>query len=259
MPTRRLDETHALVCGGTAGIGLASARALLREGAPRLALVGRSAERGNAARVDLAREHPSAEIAFIACDATDPDGLERMVEEAASRLGRIDVLVSTAGGDPRPRLLHKIALAEVMPTIEMVAGGTILPARAVLPHMMANGGGSIICLASDAAKVATPGETVIGAAMAAIVMFCRGMAWEAKRSGIRVNCITPSVVEDTPLYGRLKEDDFSRRLFARAEQLADLGVATSADLAELVVFLASPAAAKITGQTISVTGGISAV
>lgn len=259
MPARNLDETGALVVGGTAGIGFASARALLAAGVPRLIVVGRSRHRGADVVAQLKAAHSSADIGFLACDATKPADLETMAAEALTRLGRIDVLVSTAGGDPRPKLLHKIPLDAIMPTIEMVAGGTILPARAVLPHMMAQGGGSVICLASDAGKVATPGESVIGAAMAAIAMFCRGMAWEAKRSGIRVNCLTPSVVEDTPLYSRLKEDEFSRKLFAKAELLADLGVVNSADLAALVVFLASPAAARITGQTISVTGGISAV
>lgn len=259
MTVRPFEQAAALAIGGTAGIGLASARALLRAGLARVVLAGRSPARGEAARAQLAAEHPKAEVLFMACDATNPDALQSLVAQAVSAAGRIDILVSSAGGDPRPRLLHKIPLGEVMPTIEMAAGGIILPARAILPHMMENGGGAVICLASDAAKVATPGESVIGAAMAAITMFCRGMAWEAKRSGIRVNCLTPSIVKDTPLYGRLMDDDFSRRLFTRAEELADLGLVTAGDLAELVVFLASPAAARITGQTISVTGGISAV
>jgi NAD(P)-dependent dehydrogenase (short-subunit alcohol dehydrogenase family) len=118
--------------------------------------------------------------------------------------------------------------------------------------------GSIICIASDAAKVATPGEVAIGAAMAAIVMFCRGLAIEAKRSGIRVNCLTPSVVRNTPFYDMLMADPFAGRLFAKAERLAMLGVAEPEDLGALVAFLASPAAARLTGQTISINGGISA-
>jgi 2-hydroxycyclohexanecarboxyl-CoA dehydrogenase len=257
MTPPAIEQSSALIVGGTAGIGLASAKALLRAGLPRLVVVGRSADRGEAVRSQLSAGHPDAAIAFLQCDATNPGQLESMVVDAVSFLGRIDILVSTAGGDPRPRLLHNIPLDQIVPTMEMVAGGIILPARAVLPHMMEHRSGSVICLASDAAKVATAGETVIGAAMAAIVMYCRGMAWEAKRNGIRVNCLTPSVVGDTPLYGRLKEDEFSRRLFAKAEGLANLGIVNAADLADLVVFLASPAAARITGQTISVNGGIS--
>jgi len=82
---------------------------------------------------------------------------------------------------------------------------------------------------------------------------------EAKRHGIRVNCLTPSIVGDTPLYGKLKADPFASRLFVKAEDMADLGIVTAADLAEAVVFLASPSAARMTGQTISITGGISAI
>ena len=136
--------------------------------------------------------------------------------------------------------------------------GTLQTCRAALPHMAAQGGGAIVNLASDAAKLATPGETVLGAVMAALVMFTRTLAMEAKRNGIRVNCLTPSIVRDTPLYDRLMADDFSGKLFAKAEAMAHLGVVTPADLAPMVVYLASPAAAKLTGQAISINGGISA-
>ena len=248
-----------MVVGGTAGIGLACAHSLLARGLPRIIIAGRSIERGEAASAQLEALYPNASVSFKQCDATDATAAQELADAAVEDMGRIDILVSCGGGDPRPRLLHDIAISEIMPTIAMVVAGIVLPARAVLPHMMAQGGGSVICLASDAAKVATPGETVIGAAMAAIVMFCRGMAYEAKRSGIRVNCLTPSIVQGTPLYDRLMADPFSRKLFGKAETMASLGVVEPEDLGATVAFLASPDAAKITGQTISITGGISAV
>ena len=125
--------------------------------------------------------------------------------------------------------------------------------------MTEQGGGAIICIASDAGKLATPGESAIGAAMASIAMFCRTMAVEAKRNGIRVNCLTPSIVQGTPLYDKLMAHEFAGKLFSKAEKMASLGVVTPEDIAEMVVFLASPASAKTTGQTISITGGISAI
>jgi len=259
MAAKPIGEASALIFGGTAGIGLASAEALLRDGLPRLVVVGRNAERGEAARRRLSAACPEATVGFMACDATRPDEVAATVERAAATMGSIDILVSSAGGDPMPRLLHTIPLEEVMATITQICSGVLLPARAVLPYMTTQGGGAVVCFASDAAKIATPGETVIGAAMAAITMFCRGMAWEAKRHGIRVNCLTPSIVGDTPLYAKLKADAFAGRLFGKAETMADLGIVTAADLAEAVVFLASPAAARMTGQTISITGGISAI
>jgi 2-hydroxycyclohexanecarboxyl-CoA dehydrogenase len=259
MSAKRIEASTALVVGGTAGIGLACAQALLHAGLLRLTICGRSAERGRSARESLVHRYADAAIAFREVDATDARALHDVVDASAREMGTIDILVSCGGGDPRPRLLHEIPLEDVIPTITMVTSGIVLPARAVLPYMMAQRGGAIICLASDAAKIATPGETVIGAAMAAIVMFCRGMAYEAKRSGIRVNCLTPSIVQSTPLYGRLMEDGFSRKLFGKAETMASLGVVQPEDLAAMAVFLAGVEGAKITGQTISITGGISAI
>jgi 2-hydroxycyclohexanecarboxyl-CoA dehydrogenase len=89
------------------------------------------------------------------------------------------------------------------------------------------------------------------------MMFSRGLALEAKRHGVRVNAITPSIVRGTPLYDTLMEHPFASKLFNKAEAMASLGVVDADDLAQLVVFLASPAAAKISGQCISMNGGIS--
>jgi NAD(P)-dependent dehydrogenase (short-subunit alcohol dehydrogenase family) len=134
----------------------------------------------------------------------------------------------------------------------------MLLTREVLPVMREQGGGSIVTIASDAAKVATPGESVLGAAMAAIVMFSRVTAIEAKRDGIRVNVVTPSLIAGTPTAENVLRDGFSKRLFEKAAELAHLGVAEPDDLASLIVFLGGPGAARLTGQAISVNGGISA-
>lgn len=247
----------ALVTGGTQGIGLACADALLAAGS-RVIVVGRSAERGRAAAAALMAKHPAATVEAVSADVATPDGATAAVAACIEAWGRIDTLVSCAGGNPVPRLQHETAIGDVPRIIATTTSGVLLPARAALEPMMRRRSGSIICIASDAAKVATPGEAAIGAAMAAIVMYCRTLAIEAKRSGIRVNCLTPSVVRDTPFYDDLMRDPFASRLFGKAERLAMLGVVQPVDLAALVAFLASPAAARITGQTISVNGGISA-
>ncbi len=127
-----------------------------------------------------------------------------------------------------------------------------------MPHLIARAGGVIVNLASDAAKVATPGEALQGALKAGVVMFSRTLALEASRYGIRVHAITPSVVKGTAAYERIMASEFSQKLFAKAESKAKLGVVEPADIAPLVVFLAGPGAAKMTGQAISVNGGISA-
>lgn len=247
-----------LVTGGTAGIGLACAEALLRSGMCRIMIAGRTEARGLQARDFLSKRAPDADVRFVAADVTTPAGATLAAESCVSAFGQIDILVSCAGGNPKPRLMHEIPIENISGIIASITSGVLLPVRAVLDHMMREGRGSIICIASDAAKVATPGEVAIGAAMAAIVMFCRGLAIEAKRSHIRVNCVTPSIVRDTPFYAELMADPFSAGLFSKAERLASLGVVVPDDLAALVVFLAGPGASRLTGQTISINGGISA-
>jgi NAD(P)-dependent dehydrogenase (short-subunit alcohol dehydrogenase family) len=130
--------------------------------------------------------------------------------------------------------------------------------RAVLPSMRAQRGGVIINIASDAAKTATPGESVLGGAMAAIAMFSRTAAIEGKRDGIRVNVLTPSLILGTMAGERSMAGGFSAKLFSKAIEAAHLGVTHPDDLAGLIVFLSGPDASLLTGQAISVNGGISA-
>jgi NAD(P)-dependent dehydrogenase (short-subunit alcohol dehydrogenase family) len=256
--TRNDSEPVALVCGATAGIGLAIAAALLRDGTRRMVIVGRDPERGVAARRRLLGAAPGADVRFEAADVSRPEAAVAVVESCVGAFGRLDTLVSLAAGDPMPRLLHDTPIEAVPEIIRTITSGILLPLRAALPQMMVQGSGSMTCIASDAAKVATPGECAIGGAMAAVAMFCRSLALEAKRSGIRVNCVTPSIVQATPLYDKVMSDPFASRLFGKAERRAGLGVVRPDDLAELVAFLASPAACRLTGQTISLNGGISA-
>ena len=248
-----LAEQGVLIPGGTSGIGLACARAFIAAGAT-VRIVGRNAERGATAADDLG---PRA--GFLQADCADPREVERMVTQAAAQMGRIDTLVCSLGGTRLPELLHRQSLDDIRVSLNHDLAPFLYAGRAVLPVMMAQDGGAVINIASDAGKIATPGESVIGAGMAAIIQFTRGLAIEGKRDGIRANTITPSLVEGTPLTKRLLEEGtFAAKLFAKARPLAGLGPTWPEDLAALAVFLASPSAAKITGQAISVNGGISA-
>jgi len=253
-----LNDATALVFGGSAGIGLACAKAYAAAGVPRIMLAARNKERGNAA-VDLIRaEYPQCIVRFCPADATVTEGAQAATNACVDAFGGIDILLSTAGASAMPAIFHTIDIDDIAPAINGLLYGAIYPARAALPHMMERGRGVILTVASDAAKVATPGEVAIGAAMAGVVMFSKGLAIEAKRSGIRVNCLTPSIVRDTPLYDQLMADPFAGKLFNKAEKLAALGVVEPDDLAQMAVYLASPAAARLTGQAISINGGISA-
>lgn len=255
MPTvKQLSETRALIVGGTAGIGFACAKRLIEADVAQIVIAGRNAERGMKAADSLGER-----VTYMQCDASDPTQTVALAGKANASMGGIDLLLSCGGGDPMPSLLHKIAPQNLIPTMNDIQAPILQPAHAVLPYMTEQGGGTVLCMASDAGKLATPGESAIGAAMASIAMFCRTMAVEAKRHGIRVNCLTPSIVSGTPLYDKLMEHEFAGKLFGKAEKMAALGIVIPEDIAEMVVFLASPASAKTTGQTISITGGISAI
>ncbi|MEO1330570.1 MAG: SDR family oxidoreductase [Pseudomonadota bacterium] len=262
---RPLQDQSAIVVGATSGIGRATAIALAVAGLRAIRLVGRSAARGADALDAVRVAAPGAiDADFIEADCADGAAAEAMATGAARAMGRIDLLVTSAGGANLPELLFKQPIG----AIESVLTRDLLPnlnaVRAVVPVMMDQPdggapGGCLLAVASDAGKVATPGETVIGAAMAATIQFMRGVAVEGRRNGIRANTLTPSLVEGTPLTDRLMaEGTFSKKLFEKARPMAALGPTYAEDLAALAVFLASPAAAKITGQAISVNGGISA-
>lgn len=250
---RVLEESRVLIVGGTAGIGLATARAFVAAGA-RVAIVGRSAERGTAAAASL-----GTAARFLQADAADTDAVAAMVEHAENTLGRIDTVVASPGTTRLPELLHRQSLEEIRQALTQDLAPVLYVTRAALPALKRAGGGCVIAVASDAGKTATPGEAVIGAGMAAIIQFMRTVGIEGKRDNIRANTLTPSLVEGTPLTERLMaEGTFSAKLFAKARALAHLGPTEAEDLAALAVFLASPAARRITGQAISVNGGISA-
>lgn len=251
------DQT-VLIAGGTSGVGLASALRLAEAGVPRLVLSGRDAARGERARAQVLAHSPRTDVLFRACDAGAPGAAEALVADTLDHFGGLDTVVCSTASSHRPELLHRLSEDDIVGTLTDQALPPLLLTRAAWGHLRGQGGGCVLTVASDAAKVATPGESALGAAMAAIVMYSRVAAIEGKRDGIRVNALTPSLIADTATTEHVMRDGFSRKLFEKAATQAHLGVATADDLAHLVVFLSSPSAARITGQAISANGGISA-
>ena len=258
MKVSRLEDTVAVLTGSSAGIGLEIACQLAESGAKGIVLNGRSEQTGQAALEAVRSRAPQCDVRFVAGDATVVDDIHALIDTSMRTFGRIDVLVNSIGGGLSPRPFTATPADAFLDLANRHFLGAVHASHSVLPHMIAQDGGVILNMASDAGKVATPGETVIGALKAATIMFSRTLALETARWGVRVHCLTPSIVRLTPNYDRLMSDDFSRKLFQRAEARAALGVTTPADIARLAVFLASPAAANMTGQAISVNGGISA-
>ena len=246
-----------LITGGTSGIGFAAAVRLARASGARIVLNGRDLARGEAASANLRRLAPDAAVAFVAADVSDKDAAAALMARASEHLdGPIGVLVNAAGGDFVPTLFHETPLGDIEGIVRHWLLSTMVCCSLALPRM--RDGGAIVNVASDAAKVPTPGEAVVGAAMAGIAMFSRTLAMEAKRRGIRVNVVTPSLVRDTQTFSRVTAGGFSAKLFDKATRAAHLGIPEPDDVAATIAFLAGPDASHMTGQVISVNGGISA-
>ncbi|SDQ24114.1 SDR family oxidoreductase [Pseudovibrio sp. Tun.PSC04-5.I4] len=256
---RKLNESSAVIVGGTSGIGFAAAKTLLKSGLQKLTICARDVTKGRNALSKLAAEFPGAYLHFVQCDASDPHRTETAITHAELAMGRIDILVSSGSIGALPRPLEEVKMQDLMPSITALMSSILHPVRAVMPVMTKQRCGSIICLTSDVAFNPTYGSTVIGAGSAGIVMFCRTLAEEAKLSCIRVNCVSPSIVHGTSLYERLKKDPFASDIISKVEKNAQLGEIMPDEVAEAICFLAGPNSAKITGQTINVSGGSSTV
>lgn len=246
-----------MVTGGTSGIGLAAVMRFAADPAARIVINGRNPDRGEAACQAVRARFPSASVEFVAADVSTQTDSARLFADAAAYFGgSIDVLVNSAGGDFAPALFHDVPLDECDGIVRHWLLATIYCCHHALSRM--TDGGAIVNVASDAAKVPTPGEAIVGAAMAGIAMFSRTLAMEAKRRGIRVNVVTPSLVSGTLTHDRVTRGGFSARLFQKATAAAHLGIPVPDDVAATIEFLAGPGAARMTGQVVSVNGGISA-
>jgi 2-hydroxycyclohexanecarboxyl-CoA dehydrogenase len=249
--------TNAIVTGGSGGIGVETAALLAEQGVRKIIINGRDSSRGERARAEILRRVPNASVDFVAADVSRAQGADELFRKVASLIDApLAVLVNCGGGDFAPELFQQIPADHLDEIIRHWLSSRMHCCRAALPLM--SRGSTIINVASDAAKVPTPGETAIGAAMAAVAMFSRTLALEVKRQGIRVNVVTPSIVDGGRLRARISAGGFGGKLFEKASAAAHLGVATERDVAEVIVFLASDRAARMTGQVISINGGISA-
>lgn len=249
----------ALVTGSTAGIGLRTAEQLARAGCELVLVNGRSEKSGQEAMAELKANVPHGRFELVLADYHRQDDLDRMFATAKDR-GGLDIFVHTCMTDGGSGL--KPFMETTREDWRAVIDGLFLSllecCHRAVPQMLAKGGGAIVSFASDAAKVATPGESVNGGALAANVMFCRTAGLELARNNIRVNAVTPSITRGTKTYDKVMAAPFSKKLFEKAETRARLGVAYAENVAPMAVFLASPLASHITGQVVSVNGGISA-
>lgn len=242
----------AVVVGGTSGVGLEVSRLLAEAGVSRLVLVGRKRAVGEAAALALRATFRGIDARFEQCDVTRQDECDRLFVSSP-----IDILVHTAGGNLAVDLFSSMAPERYEDVIDGHFLSFVRCCHAARQGLVESGG-KIVVVASDAGKVATPGEAMVGAMKAATMMFVRTLAMEWKRDGIRVNCVSPSIIEGTASFDQIMAQDKTRRIFEKAVNRAHLGVPTAEDVAKAVLYFCGEGAERVTGQVLSVNGGISA-
>ncbi len=244
---RGLDGRCALVTGAARGIGRAIAERLAEEGA-RVAVSDLSLPDAESTAVEIGSGAIGVEL-----DVTDDTSIRRAVDDVVERLGAIDVLVNNAGWDRMEPFVESSAETWDL-VLAINLRGPIAVTRAVLEQMVERGSGRIVSISSDAGRVGSSGEAVYSGAKAGIMGFSRTIAREVARHGINVNTVCPGPTNTALLQGEAERNPNLVKALARAIPFGR--PAEPAEIAAAVAFLASDDAAFITGQALSVSGGL---
>ena len=248
-----VQKQVALITGGTSGIGLATAK-LFAERGYFVAVMGRSVKRGEAAIRDL----PRGRAVFIRGDVSKIDDCENAVKECVKHYGDINVLVNSAGIYAEHDL-SDIDEGEYLRIMDTNVKGTLFMCRAALA-LLAKNGGAVVNVASDAGIRGNYRCALYSASKGAVVALTRSLALDYSFCKVRINAVAPGDVM-TPM----TEEQLQTSSFGREEELNMMSslyplgrIAAPEEVAEAIVFLASPAASFITGTILSVDGGLTA-
>lgn len=241
------DGKIALVTGGASGIGKATLMTLAQAGA-RVICADIDRAKGTALAEEAGRSGLS--VAFAPIDLTDSASVRACAADVLQRHARVDILVNAAGFSA----FHLFAETPPDYIDKAIAGnltGALHLTQALLPPMIAAGHGKIVNVASDAGRVGSTGETAYAAAKGGLIAFTKSLAREVARHTINVNCVCPGPT-DTPLLDTRSEK--LKDAFIKAIAFRRLG--KPQEIADAIVFLAGEKSSYITGQVLSVSGGL---
>jgi NAD(P)-dependent dehydrogenase (short-subunit alcohol dehydrogenase family) len=244
-----LEGTAALVTGGGSGIGRATALLLAARGASVLVA---DIDGGSAEKV-------AAEIgvggSFMQVDVTQPDHVDAMVQQAVAAYGGLHVAINNAGTSGMFGATADVDPEEWRRVIDLNLTGVFLCMRAEIPAILAAGGGAIVNTSSGAGLMGFAGLPAYVASKHGVIGLTRAAALEYSAKGIRVNCVCPGTVR-TPMLEAFTGDEATLQAMGRAMPIKRL--ATPEEIAEAMVWLASPAASYVTGHALAVDGGAAA-
>ena len=246
-----LTGRTALVTGAGRGIGAAIATALAAAGAA-VAVADLAEDAAEATAATLAKEYGVPTLG-LRVDISDGASVKAAVSGVERQLGPVDILVNNAGIDKIEQFID--STEETWDRLISVnLKGTILVTRAVLDGMMSRGYGRIVSIASDAGRVGSSGEVVYSATKGGVIAFTKALAREMATKGITLNCVCPGPT-DTALLDQVAEA--SQRLYDSLSKAVPMKrIGRPDDIAPAVVFLAGESAGYVTGQTLSVSGGL---
>lgn len=246
-----LKDMNIIVTGGASGIGRATALLLAQRGAH--VFVADIDAKGGQHTVEEAAKQGLA-ISFVPLDLTDAASAEACVASVCQTAARIDGLVNAAGWDQvEPFMENDPQLWDKLLAINLL--GPIRLTRQVLTHMTAAKGGKIVNISSDAGRVGSMGETVYSACKGGTIAFTKALAREMARYKINVNCVCPGPT-DTPLLQAQTSEWAMRIKEGMTRAVPFRRMAEPVEIAEAIAFFLSPRSAFITGQVLSVSGGL---